>query len=51
MMNDELKTELGAEGSTSDIHHSSFIIHHSTKIVALTASAFDHDREEILACG
>jgi two-component system sensor histidine kinase/response regulator len=51
MMNDELKTVPGDERSPSDIHHSSFIIHHSTKIVALTASAFDHDRETILASG
>jgi signal transduction histidine kinase/ligand-binding sensor domain-containing protein/FixJ family two-component response regulator len=51
MMNDELKTTPTSEGSTSDIHHSSFIIHHSTKIVALTASAFDHDRENIMSAG
>jgi signal transduction histidine kinase/CheY-like chemotaxis protein/ligand-binding sensor domain-containing protein len=52
--NDELKTESDGGHTTSDIHHSSrqlASIHHSTKIVALTASAFEHEREEILAAG
>jgi signal transduction histidine kinase/DNA-binding response OmpR family regulator len=51
MMNDELKKEPETKNLSSDIHHSSFIIHHSTKIVAVTASAFEHEREGVLGGG
>jgi signal transduction histidine kinase/CheY-like chemotaxis protein len=48
---EEMMNEEKQKRNASGIHHSSFIIHHSTKIVALTAFAFDHERESILASG
>jgi signal transduction histidine kinase/ligand-binding sensor domain-containing protein/CheY-like chemotaxis protein len=53
MMNDEcgMMNEDNQARKGSEIHHSSFRIHHSTKIVALTASAFEHQRDAFLASG
>jgi CheY-like chemotaxis protein len=46
----EMMNEESSARSESEIHHSSFIIHHS-KIIALTASAFEHDRAAVIEAG
>jgi signal transduction histidine kinase/CheY-like chemotaxis protein/ligand-binding sensor domain-containing protein len=51
MRNDELKREAGDKHSLSAIHHSSFIIPHFTKIIALTASALEHEQDRFLGAG
>jgi two-component system sensor histidine kinase/response regulator len=38
-------------GGASPIHHSSFIIIHHSKIIALSASAFEHERGAMIAAG
>jgi CheY-like chemotaxis protein len=57
-MNDERGTmkEEGSSEDESSVHRSPatpvpFIVHRFCKIVALTASAFEHDREAVLAAG